>query len=122
MSKVLVVEDSTAAREVVMRILRREGYDVVGAANGLEGLDAILSEDPDLVLLDVMMPEMDGFTMLEHLRRTQDHSDIPVILLSALSDEARLQRARDLGASGYLVKSRFSYDDLVEEVAKNVRH
>ena len=98
MSKVLVVEDSPASREVVMRILRREGYNVVGAANGVEGLDAVEMEDPDLVLLDVMMPEMDGLTMLEHLREDAVHRDLPVILLTALSDEQRLQRARQLGA------------------------
>jgi CheY-like chemotaxis protein len=122
MSKVLVVEDSTSAREVVMRILRREGYDVVGASNGLEGLDAVEHEDPDLVLLDVMMPEMDGFTMLERLRRDTTHRDLPVVMLSALSDEQRLARAQELGAKGYLVKSRFTYDDLIEQVARNVRH
>ena len=125
MSKVLVVEDSIAAREVVMRILRREGYEVVGACNGLEGLDAVEQENPDLVLLDVMMPEMDGLTMLEHLRHDRNHAahaDVPVILLTALSDELRLRRARELGVLEYLIKSHFSYDDLVEQVGKHVRH
>src|SRR5687768_12644331 len=110
MSTVLVVEDSPAAREVVMRILRREGYDVIGASNGLEALDSIHDRHPDLVLLDVMMPEMDGMSVLARLRQDAETADLPVILITALSDEKRMNRARELGARDYLVKSQFSYD------------
>lgn len=121
MSTVLVVEDSVAAREVVMRILRREGYDVIGASNGREGLDALDHSHADLVLLDVMMPEMDGMTMLDAIRKSPQHRRLPVILLSALSDERRMQRARELGAE-YLVKTRFSYDELLDHVQRYVQH
>ena len=122
MSTVLVVEDSQPAREVVMRILKREGYDVLGAANGVEALDSIQREAPDLVLLDVMMPEMDGMTMLRELRENPETRELPVILLTALSDEARLNKARELGVREYLVKTRFSYEDLLEHVSRHVRH
>jgi len=125
MSTVLVVEDSPVAREVVMKILQREGYDVVGACNGVEAMDFLHSDadTPDLVLLDVMMPEMDGITMLQELRDEPQYKELPVILLTALSDEGRMKRARELGVSEYLVKTRFSYDELVDQVGKHVvRH
>ncbi|HEV8292940.1 MAG TPA: response regulator [Tepidisphaeraceae bacterium] len=123
MSTVLVVEDSSVAREVVMKILEREGYNVVGAGNGLEALDCLHSAIPDLVLLDVMMPEMDGMTLLQEMRDEPQYRELPVILLTALSDEARMKKARELGVREYLVKTRFSYDELVDQVGKHVvRH
>jgi len=125
MSTVLVVEDSPVAREVVMKILQREGYDVVGACNGVEAMDFLHSnaDMPDLVLLDVMMPEMDGITMLQEMREEPQYKELPVILLTALSDETRMKKARELGVREYLVKTRFSYDELVDQVGKHVvRH
>ena len=125
MSTVLVVEDSPVAREVVMKILQREGYDVFGACNGVEAMDFLHSNSntPDLVLLDVMMPEKDGMTMLQELRDEPQYKELPVILLTALSDEQRMKKARELGVREYLVKTRFSYDELVDQVGKHVvRH
>jgi CheY-like chemotaxis protein len=123
MSTVLVVEDSPVAREVVMKILQREGYDVVGACNGVEAMDVLQSQIPDLVLLDVMMPEKDGMTLLQEMRDEPQYRELPVILLTALSDEGRMKKARELGVCEYLVKTRFSYDELVDQVGKHVvRH
>jgi len=123
MSTVLVVEDSPVAREVVMKILEREGYNVVGACNGLEALDRLHSEIPDLVLLDEMMRDMDGMTLLQEMRDERRYKGLPVILLTALSDEKRMKRAKELGVCEYLVKTRFSYDELVDQVGKHVvRH
>jgi CheY-like chemotaxis protein len=123
MSTVLVVEDSPVAREVVMKILEREGYNVIGASNGLEALDRLHREIPDLVLLDVMMPEMDGMTLLEELRDEPQYKELPIILLTALSDDGRISRAKELGVREYLVKTRFSYDELIDHVGKHVlRH
>jgi CheY-like chemotaxis protein len=120
---VLVVEDSDPVREIVSRVLRREGYEVVGAANGAEALAYMKRAVPDLVLLDVMMPEMDGIAMLAKLRQDPAYRDLPVILVTALSDEARMARARDLGVREYLVKSRFSYEELLDRVSRHVtRH
>jgi CheY-like chemotaxis protein len=123
MSTVMVVEDCQPAREVVMRILRREGYDVLGASNGNEAWDMLQhNARPDLMLLDVMMPEMDGMTLLSMMRERPETKEMPVILLTALSDEGRMSRARELGVREYLVKTRFSYDDLVSQVGRHVRH
>jgi CheY-like chemotaxis protein len=122
MSTILIVEDSPSTREVVSRILRRRGYDVIGASSGREALDAVHHLHPDLVLLDVMMPEIDGMTLLATLHDEPESRDTPVIVLSALSDAGRISRAKELGAKDYLVKTRFSYDDLLDRVEKHVRH
>jgi CheY-like chemotaxis protein len=123
MSTVLVVEDSPVAREVVMKILQREGYDVFGASNGVEALNFLHAQTPDLVLLDVMMPEKDGMTLLQEMRDEPQYKELPVILLTALSDEGRMKKAKELGVREYLVKTRFSYDELVDQVGKHVvRH
>ena len=122
MGTVLVVEDSAPAREVVMRILRREGYTVIGASDGVEAWDSVHTTIPDLVLLDLMMPGMDGMTLLTKLRKEPGLKDLPVIMLSALSDESRIKRAKELGAQDYLVKTCFTYDDLLKRVEQHVRH
>ena len=122
MSTVLVVEDSAPAREVVMRILRREGYSVIGAADGFEALHAMQTSKPDLILLDLMMPGMDGFTLLAKLRAQPGLQNLPVIMLSALSDEPRMTKAKELGAKDYLVKTCFTYDDLLQRVQQHCKH
>ncbi|MGE5609649.1 MAG: response regulator [Bacillota bacterium] len=119
---VLVVEDSTTTREVVVKILRREGYNAIGAADGDEAWALLRHAMPDLVLLDVMMPGMDGMTLLTKLREQPTLRELPVIMLTALSDDGRMDSAKRLGATAYLVKTRFSYDELLEQVAKVVRH
>lgn len=122
MSTVLVVEDSLCTREVMMKILRREGYEVIGASSGREAIEAVHHYVPDLVLLDMMMPEMDGMTVLATLRQEPNLKQLPVIVLSALSDERQIHKARELGASDYLIKSRFSYDELLDTVGQHVKH
>ncbi|HEV7536656.1 MAG TPA: response regulator, partial [Acidimicrobiia bacterium] len=82
---VLVVDDEPMLRNLLSRLLRMEGYDVLEAADGQAALDVLRTEKPDLVLLDVMMPTRDGLDVLGDLRRT---SNVPVILVSALGEEA----------------------------------
>ena len=85
MTKVLVVDDDATVREVVSRYLRRDGHEVLERADGVQGLAAALTEHPDLVVLDVMMPGMDGLAVCRELRR---RSTVPVIMLTALSEES----------------------------------
>ena len=121
MHTVLVVEDSPCAREVVLRLLKHEGYNAVGASCASEAINALRQTPTDLMLLDVMMPETDGFTLLAGLRASPDFKDLPVIMLTALSDEERMARARELGVKAYLIKSRFSFDDLMAQISNIVR-
>lgn len=119
---VLVVEDSASAREIVVRILQREGYTVQGVSSAREALESIDEHRPDLVLLDMMMPEMDGMDLLRTLRSRPETRDVPVIFLSALSDDERMRKAAELGAQGYLVKTRVSYEELLDQVSRYVPH
>ena len=103
--RILVVDDNEDNRYTLTRRLQREGYnDVVCANNGLEALEQLSHRDFDLVLLDIMMPEMDGYTVLERLREEGRLADLPVIVISALDDFDSVVRCIELGAEDYLPK------------------
>ena len=99
--RILVVDDSQETTWLLQRALREEGYEVQVAHNGVEGLRLAYNFRPDLVLLDVMMPDMDGWTML---RRFRDFSETPVIMLTAVGDEKSLVHGLDSGADDYVTK------------------
>jgi two-component system sensor histidine kinase and response regulator WspE len=116
MATVMVVDDTLVIRETVAKLLKREGYDTICVGSGREALDALKSSDPDLMLLDIMMPEMDGMECLSLLRRDARWRELPVIIMSALSDEEHQKQAQELGASDYLVKARFTISQILERV------
>lgn len=120
MSLVLVVDDMAAIREPIAACLRLEGYETACAANGAEALAAVHRRKPDLILLDVSMPVMDGIAFLTALRAHPSTAGVPVILLTADSDKARVLEAAKLGAKHYLIKSQFSLPDLLKRVKEQV--
>ena len=120
MSTVMVVDDMPVVRETVAKLLKHEGFDTVCAANGQEALDAVRREPPDLVLLDVMMPVMDGMQFLEQLRADPKIRNIPVIVMTAFSDDEWQRRALQLGISEYLVKARCSISEMISSVRQHV--
>ncbi len=99
-----MVDDTKANRDILRILLKREGYEIFEAANGLEALDQVAVVGPDLVLLDIMMPGMDGFEVCERLKGDDGTREIPVIFLSALSDTEQKIRGLDLGAADYITK------------------
>jgi DNA-binding response OmpR family regulator len=101
---ILVVDDSTVNRLLVAATLRRDGYRILEAEDGGSGLDAIARENPDLVILDFMMPEMDGAEMMRRLRARSGSSPPRVLLMTALDATESAIKARELGADAYLVK------------------
>jgi len=104
MAKILVVDDEIQFIEMVQIRLEANGYEVIAANDGLEGLEKAESEHPDLILLDIMMPKMDGYTMLKELRGNEKIKDIPVILCSG---KAQLKDKKDVlkhGADAYIAK------------------
>lgn len=119
MSKILVIEDEAGIRSNLRVILKAEGHEVHVAENGRLGLEAVERIRPDLVLCDVMMPEMDGFQLLETLRKIPAHSDLPFIFLTALDDNKSRRRGMNLGADDYLNKP-FSRDDLLEAISSRL--
>jgi two-component system, OmpR family, phosphate regulon response regulator PhoB len=114
---VLVVDDEPMLRNLLSRLLRMEGYDVVEAEDGQAALEMVSSHEPDLVLLDVMMPARDGLDVLGDLRKT---SDVPVILVSALGEEADRVLGLKMGADDYVVKP-FSAAELSARIESVLR-
>ena len=114
--KILLVEDDTALASVYRSRLELEGFDVCEANNGEDALSLAVSEHPDLILLDVMMPKISGFDVLDILRNTPETTNIRVIMLTALSQPKDKERAEQLGFDDYLVKSQVVIGDVVERV------
>ena len=103
-------------RKVAETTLRRQGYDVATASDGEEALQLIRSERPDMIVLDLIMPKLQGFDVLTLLKQDTLTSAIPVIVLSSLTQEQDKQEALDLGAVAYFNKTTFSMSELVKQV------
>src|SRR3989344_2005592 len=115
-AKVLVVEDEEILSTALKEELENGGYDVVGAVDGEDGLAKVKSFKPELVLLDLVMPKMDGMEMLRKLKEDSEILDTPVVILTNLSDYERISEALSLGAMDYLVKANYKLEDLLEKV------
>jgi CheY-like chemotaxis protein len=112
MSTILVVDDQPQIQQMYRAVLRRGGYDVVVASNGLEALRAMETRFPDLILLDMAMPEMDGVAFLQIIRQTPEWARIPVILITAFATETKVEMAHVLGVVDHFVKADFSVKEL----------
>jgi len=112
-AKVLLVEDDNNLREIYEARLTAEGYEIITAQNGEEALSAAKQNKPDLVISDVMMPRISGFEMLDILRNTDELKNTKVIMLTALGQAEDRNRADNLGADKYLVKSQVTLEDIV---------
>jgi two-component system chemotaxis response regulator CheY len=120
MSTVLVVDDQPELRMLFQRVLENQGYTVVLAENGVEGLQIIEQCNPQLVLLDMAMPRMDGLTFLQAIRGQKKWANLPVIMLSGLMTAEQIAAARELGVADRLVKAEFSMKELRARVARFV--
>jgi CheY-like chemotaxis protein/chemotaxis signal transduction protein len=118
--RVLVVEDSIGVRELQRVILEGAGYDVVTAVDGQDGAGRLAGDPFDLVLSDVEMPGMDGFTLTRTIRRTRGWEDVPVVIMTSRGDDADKRAGLDAGASAYLLKSDFDQAELVDTVRRLV--
>ena len=116
MTKILLVEDDNSLREIYGVRLLAEGYTVVSAADGEKALALAISERPDLIISDVMMPRISGFEMLDLLRGNESTKNVKVIMLTALSSEHQRERGDALGADRYLVKSQVGIEDIIRTV------
>ncbi|TMQ49749.1 MAG: response regulator transcription factor [Candidatus Eisenbacteria bacterium] len=118
MKRVLIVEDEEGLLDGLAHNFRYEGYEVLTAKSGQEGLKLALKQKPDVVLLDIMLPEKDGFTVLKELR--QRHRDIPVLVMTARNFEADVLKGFDLGADDYVTKP-FGIKELMARVKRLVQ-
>ena len=114
--RILLVEDDDAIANVYQMRLEAEGFDVRRVTNGEDALAAALSYKPDMVLLDIMMPKVSGFDVLDILRNTPETANLKIIMLTALSQESDKERAESLGVDDYLVKSQVVIADVIERI------
>jgi two-component system phosphate regulon response regulator PhoB len=118
--RILFVEDDDALASVYLVRLQAEGFEVQRVANGEDALAAAISFKPDLVLLDVMMPKVSGFDVLDILRNTPETANLKIVMLTALSQESDKKRAEDLGVDEYLVKSQVVIGDVIERIKRHL--
>lgn len=113
---ILVAEDDNFYANIYKVKLAKEGYDVTVVGNGEWVMKAVAKRKPNLILLDLVMPVMDGFETLKELKSDASYKSIPVIVLSNLSQDEDVQRVKSLGALDYLVKTNISIHDVVEKI------
>ena len=116
--KILVIEDDKFLSKVYEIKLSKEGYTLIFASDGNKGLEAIKSEEPDLILLDLVLPEKTGFEILEEVAKSKHLKAIPLIVISNLSQKEDKERAMGYGANDYISKIDSSIDEIVQKVKK----
>jgi len=116
--KILIIEDDKFLRELISQKLVKEGYEISEAVDGEKGIEAVIKEKPDLVLLDLILPGINGFEVLARIKSDPKVSQIPVIILSNLGQKDDIERALKMGAADYLIKAHFTPPEIVEKVNK----
>ena len=118
--KILLVEDEELMVDLLRRKLSQEGYEVLIARNGEEGFKIIQEQSPDLILLDIIMPKMGGFEVMEKMVKDKSLRKIPVIVISNSGQPVEIDKAQKLGAKDWLVKTEFDLKEVVEKVKKQI--
>lgn len=113
---VLIVEDDDFLRSLAVTKLQKEGFEVEVATEGQSGLQKVLDIKPDLLLLDLMLPNLDGFGIMEKLQGNEVMNNMPIVVFSNLGSDDDISRGMELGAKEYLVKSSFTLDELILKV------
>ena len=114
---ILTVDDSTTMRAMLMLALSEAGFKVVQAVDGVHGLEVLGAETPDVIITDINMPRLDGFGFIEGVRKHERHRAVPVLVLTTESDDAKKERARRAGATGWIVKP-FNAEKLVTAIRR----
>lgn len=117
--KILAIEDDKFLRDLLKKKLKEAGYKILSEVDGEKGFMACKDQKPDLVLLDILLPEMNGFEVLQKIKQDQDIKDIPIIILSNLGEKEDIEKGLKLGAADYIVKSNFTLDEILLKI-KNV--
>ncbi len=119
--KILFVEDEPSLQKAISEVLVQEGFKVIAASDGEEGLKIAKEENPDLILLDLILPKKDGFEVLKELKADEKMKDIPVIVLTNLEGIGDVEKALSLGAKTYLVKANYELEDVLKLVKDHLR-
>ena len=118
--KILLIEDEKIMIDLLKRKLNQEGYDVVVALDGEEGLKLLKETKPDLVLLDIVMPKLGGFEVMEEMNKDPELKKIPIIIVSNSGQPVELGRAKKLGAKDWLIKTEFDPQEVIDKVVKQI--
>lgn len=113
--KILLADDELRLRKVVVLHLKKAGFDVIEANNGKQALEFAKSQNPDVIVLDIMMPEMDGITACKEIRKLPEHRDTPIVMLTAKATSDDIQIGKEAGANEYLTKP-FSPKELIDKI------
>jgi DNA-binding response OmpR family regulator len=116
MAKILLVEDDEMLHGMYTQKFKNQGYDILSAYNGVDGVKLAETEQPDVILLDVIMPKMDGFVALKKIRKNPVTAEIPVILLTNLGQEEDVRKGKELGADDYFIKANHTPKEVVDKV------
>ena len=117
MKRILTIDDSTTMRDMLMLTLSSNGFEVLQAVDGLDGLDVLGRETVDVVITDINMPKLDGYGVIQHMRERPEYDDLPILVLTTESDQEKKERARKLGATGFIIKP-FNPTGLVDVLRK----
>lgn len=116
MKTILIVDDDPIVHDLLSAALKKEGYEIFVAKDGKSGLAGISENKPDLILLDIVMPDESGFNVLEKIKSKSLAPGVPVIILSSFFERDSVKKAMDLGAEDYWLKSNFTIGQLVEKI------
>ena len=114
--KILIIEDDLFLQGLEVTKLKKDGYEIETAVNSIEAFKILEKTKPDMILLDLLLPEVDGFMILEKIRENKDMVTIPVIVFSNLSEDKDIKRAQKLGISEFMIKSNFTLDELTKKI------
>ena len=114
--KISVIEDDKFLRELIVQKLSNEGYDVIESVDGEKGVESVKKEKPDLILLDLILPGIDGFEVLARIKSDPAVSEVPIIILSNLGQKEDIERGLKMGAADYLIKAHFTPEEIINKV------
>lgn len=118
MKKILFIEDELTLQKTFKDILKKGNYEMISSLDGETGLKIAKSKKPDLILLDLILPRMHGFEVLKKLKEDPETKEIPVIILTNLEGAKEVEKAIELGANTYLVKTRYRLEEIIDKIKK----
>ena len=118
--KILIIEDEEILLDLLQKKLTQEGYEVTIAKDGVEGIEKIKEQIPDLILLDIIMPKMGGFEVMKELQENDEFPKIPIIIISNSGQPVELDLAQKLGANDWLIKTDFDPQEVTDKVIKQI--
>ncbi|GBE16502.1 putative transcriptional regulatory protein pdtaR [bacterium BMS3Abin15] len=118
--KIVIIEDDNILQDTLKKFLSTKGYEVSGAINGEDGVELVKKENPNLLLLDIVLPKKDGFGVIKDLKADESTKNIPIVLLTNLGNLDDVQKALDLGATTYLIKADYKLEEIVQKIEETL--